>query len=231
MFQSLSDPEIADQLLRIAREPVVRREVYERLGEYCHQCRNRLNSLKLSLYLLMRLSDDPEGGRWASVDLYYQELERRVDQIQKICRPIVLSKVNLGLDLLIDDRRESWRRLMARAGKSLEFHPPELRVVAGFDVEWMGQCLDALVAWRAGDCASGSEARIAWWEAAGRTHLVWEEFGEPSMIEPPQQSRDEATWALPLLARVVQSHDGELQVRSDPGYRLEICWPSPSLPS
>ena len=47
MLQAIDDA-LGGQLLRIARDPDLRQRVYEHLREYCHQCRNRLNSLKLS---------------------------------------------------------------------------------------------------------------------------------------------------------------------------------------
>ncbi len=226
MLQSLTNESLADQLLRISREPELRRMIYERLGEYCHQCRNRLNSLKLSLYLVMRQSPESVEERWEPIDRQYQELERRIEQIQTLCRPLSLTKVKLGLDLLIDDRRENWVRLMAVAGKSLEFSRPSERAIAGFDVERLGHCLDALVAWRAGQAESGSLARIRWWADSGYVHLVWEESGLPSQSSSESASPDEGTWTLPFLVRMILAHEGDFQVQTAPNFRVEISWPT-----
>ncbi len=226
MPQSLGDHLLADQLLRIAREPELRREIYDRLGEYCHLCRNRLNSLKLSLYLMIRQSAGSLDRRWEEVDRHYQELERRVDQIQMLCRPLRLTRVTLGLDLLIDDRLESWNGLMERSGKTLEFVRPSERAVASFDVELLGQALDALVAWRAGDLDAGPASKVRWWAESGYVHLVWEESGTPQTSPNGSGVGAGATWTLPLLARIVLAHDGDIEIQNDRGFRLQLAWPT-----
>src|SRR4051812_10760623 len=45
---------LTSSLCRIAADPAQVGTLYEILGGYCHQCRNTLNSLKLSLYLARR---------------------------------------------------------------------------------------------------------------------------------------------------------------------------------
>jgi hypothetical protein len=228
MLRGLTDTALADQLLRIARDPNLRRMVYEQLGDYCHQCRNRLNSLKLSLYLAMRHSPTADAGHWSTIDGHYQELERRVDRVQTLCRPLMLSRVTLGLDLLIDDRRAAWTRSMATAGRVLEFDPPADRAVASFDVERMGQALDSLIAWRAGDPGSAPSARLSWWVAEGESHLAWEEL-RTGTSQPP--SNEGATWTLPFLARIVMAHGGDYRVEDHRGWRLDLSWPSlPPMP-
>jgi hypothetical protein len=226
MLHSLSDNLLTDQLFRLAREPDLRAEIYERLGEYCHQCRNRLNSLKLSLYLVMRQSPGSAEGRWAAIDRHYKALERRVDEIQTLCRPFALSKVTLGLDLLIEDRRKSWGDAMSRSGKTLEFNRPSERAVASFDVERLGKSLDDLVTWRAGDPEAGSSARVHWWQESGSIHFLWEESGMPSSLAKGSEPPDPATWTLPLLARVVLAHEGDIRVQNDGPYRVELSWPT-----
>jgi len=129
MLPGATDPRFAEQLMRIAKDPDLRRSLYERLGDYCHKCRNQLNSLKLSLYLVRRQPSTTRQDLWAEIDGHYQELERRVDLIQTLCRPMALSRVTLGLELLIEDRREPWTRLMAATGRNLELVPPAERAV------------------------------------------------------------------------------------------------------
>ncbi len=230
MLQSLGNDTLADQLLRIACEPDLRQGLYDRLGEYCHQCRNRLNSLKLSLYLIMRHSSGIANRPWESIDRLYQDLERRIDQIQTLCRPLRLSPVTLGLDLLIDDRREGWESLLGRSGKTLVIARPTDRAVVGFDVEWLGQGLDAFVAWRA-SVSGGSVATVRWWAELGLVHLVWEESGVPIQLAGALSSEIDALWAFPLLARIILAHHGEFRLQLDSGYRLEMTWPTvPSSP-
>lgn len=140
MPQGTTDTVLGDLLLLVARDSGLRLEVYEHLREYCHQCRNRLNSLKLSLYLAMRQSSLPTSDPWAEIEQHYRDLESRVEQVQFLCRPLVLTRTTLGLDLLIADRREKWTRQMAEQGRGLELIPPKDRAVASFDVDTLGRC-------------------------------------------------------------------------------------------
>jgi hypothetical protein len=221
-----NDQTLGDQLLQVARDPDLRQSVYEHLREYCHQCRNRLNSLKLSIYLAMKQSPTPTDDRWVEIDRHYQDLEKRVEQIQFLCRPIALCQVTLGLDLLVEDRRVVWEALMAEQGRELELVPPAERAVASFDVESLGKALDALVAWRAADRSAAGLARLRWWVDAGTAHLAWEESAEIGR-PPGLPASDEAPpWTLPILARIVEAHGGDYKIQHERGWRLEFAWPS-----
>ena len=228
MLQGTTDDVLGMQLIRIARDPDLRGMVYDRLREYCHQCRNRLNSLKLSLYLALKNRPSNGPDPWVDIDRQYQELERRVDRVQALCRPLTLSRVTLGLELLIDDRQEAWSRTMSSGGRELELVAPTERAVASFDVERLGQALDSLVAWRASADSAGSMARLRWWEEAGYAHLAWEEPPEAGPSAGGVVSEDTAAWTLPLLVRVVLAHGGDYLVAEACGWRLEISWPSQS---
>jgi hypothetical protein len=223
MLPGTTDEILGDQLLRIARDPDLRLKVYDQLREYCHQCRNRLNSLKLSIYLAMRQSPSPTADPWMEIERHYRELETRVEQIQLLCRPMALSRVTLGLDLLIEDRRAPWSGLMAEEDKALELIPPVARAVASFDVDRLGRVLDSVVAWRASDRSAARSARVRWWVEGGVAHIAWEE-ATPARGEPP-------SWTLPLLARVALAHGGDYRIETDRGWRLEVAWPSqPNTP-
>ena len=222
-----SDP-LADQLLRIAHDPDLRQAVYGRLGEYCHQCRNRLNSLKLSIYLAMKQAPASTLDFWEEINGHYQALESRVEQVQWLCRPISLSRVSLGLDLLIDDRRPAWASSMESKGRGLEVIPPADRAIANFDVEQLGRAIDAVVDWRAAEPGSNGPPELRYWVEAGVAHITWAEPGTPAspgLGSCPHEHRA-STWALPLVARVILAHGGDYRIETDRGWRLEISWPS-----
>ena len=221
MSDSLANDSLARELLEIARDAGLRQSVYLQLGEYCHQCRNRLNSLKLSLFLAIRQSDREHAGDWEPVERRYLELERIVDRVQTICRPMNLSRVTIDLELLFEDRREEWSRWMAAGGGDLKWAYPRARSPASFDVEWMGQALDALVRWRAGGLTEDRQAVFRWWVESSRACISWEESPEVGT----NSHEGGATWALPLIARVLEAHGGEYRVSLSFGWRIDLSWP------
>ncbi len=220
------DGGLGGQLLAIARDAGLRRAVYGRLGEYCHQCRNRLNSLKLSLYLARRGATEVRSGGWDELDARYQELEKLVERVQIICRPMALSRVTLSLDLLIDDRRAEWTRLLHGSGGDLVFLPPAEATVASFDVDRLGSALDALVAWRAGGGAAGKTARLRWWAEAGHSHLLWEEDGRNQGEDADPPAVEDRSWTLPFVARVIEAHGGDFRLKVGHAWRLDLSWPA-----
>jgi hypothetical protein len=226
MLQGTTEELLGDHLLRLARDPDLRLMVYEHLREYCHQCRNRLNSLKLSIYLAMRQASSTAVDPWVEIERHYRDLESRVEQVQFLCRPLVLSRVTLGLDLLFDDRSESWTRLMATRGRGLELVPPADRAVASFDVDRLGKALDSVVAWRATESSAGQSARLRWWVEAGFAGVSWEETDTPRGPTDPSSPDQAPAWTLPLLARVALAHGGDYRIETDRGWRLEVAWPS-----
>jgi hypothetical protein len=230
MHPGPTENDLTNQLLQVANDPDLRQMIYERLGEYCHQCRNRLNSLKLGLYLVARQSCGSTSSDWSDIERHYRQLERRVIQIQTLCRPMSLSRVTLGIDLLIEDRQEAWTRLMESNGKSLEFVAPAERAIASFDVERLGEAMDSVVAWRALGGNPAGSARLRWWVEAGYAHVAWEE--SPSGVTcNVRDHRDEVdSWALPMLARIALAHGGDYRVQDDHDWKLEVSWPSSPPP-
>ena len=228
MLQVRTDAAPGDDLLRVALDSELRARIYEHLREYCHQCRNRLNSLKLGIYLAKKQCSPGSVGAWEAIDRQYHDLEASVEQVQLLFRPVSLSRVTIGIDLLIDDRMMGWTRAMAERGKSIEVVPPASRAMASLDVDGIGGALDSIVAWRAATRSAASSARLAWRVEDGWAHLSWEEPGLPQGGLSPDQP---PAWTLPLLARTVQAHGGEYRIVADSGWMIELSWPShPPLP-
>ncbi len=225
MFDSSTEDHLSGQLLQIARDPELRQLVYARLGEYSHQCRNRLNSLKLCLFLAIRQSTADRSELWDEIDRSYLNLERRVERIQLLCRPLTLTHLPIALDLLIEDRRSTWTRTMAEAGCELAFVAPKDRAVVSYDVPSMGVALDALVAWRAGHSYRGRSARVRWSAENGRAQIYWEEFGE-AQGRKGEPDVEGATWSLPLVARIVTAHGGDYRLESTPNWQITLTWPA-----
>src|SRR6478735_1221713 len=93
-----SGTDLSGRLLRIAADPERTEHLHRVLGWYCHESRNFLNSLKMSLYLARRMGDGPAAALWAEVEATYTELERFVDRLHQLCRPSPITPVRLPLD-------------------------------------------------------------------------------------------------------------------------------------
>ena len=213
-------------LMEIAEDPLLQDDLDQILADYCHQCRNRLNSLKLSLYLVKRQSSGKLPAAWGALESNYQILEDQFERIQSICRPICLSLVTIALDLLFEDRRVGWSKIMADRGQELELLKPEGRCVARFDVHHLGTALDAMVAWRAEQGARVSKTCLRWWVEAGQAYVKWTEPLALDQDGKTTPSRPETAWTLPTLSRVVAEHGGNLEIDDRDGWVLTLSWPS-----
>ena len=136
---------------------------------------------------------------------------------------MTLSKVKLGIELLIEDRRVLWTQLMAGQGREISLVGPGSRAVASFDVERMSQALDAVVAWRAGEFDSQGPVDVRWWVEGNVAHLTWREEAVQRREIPPNP---ENAWPLPILARVLSAHDGDLTEQHDGGWQMHLTWPA-----
>ncbi len=221
---------LAGSLTRVAASPAQTQHLHDILGDYCHQFRNVLNCLKMSLYLA-RMSADPQGqGVWLDLESRYLHVEQFIDRLQLICRPIPPSFVKLPLSLLFDDREASWSETLASHEKRLILVPPAEPIVGSYDPIRLAPALDALVAWRSHAGDPETDLRVRW-----DVENEWFQIRCDEPVRTPRELDsaplgDDDTDAfesltVPLLARIATLHGGSLEVaRSDP-WRLELRWP------
>jgi hypothetical protein len=223
----------------IARRPEQLHALHELLRPYCHEGRNLLNSVKMSLYLGRRnLEDVPDDG-WGEIQSRYGEVESLFDRLQLICRPMALACVRLPLALLLEDRRGRWERELAGRGMMLEFVAPPGKDVAEYDPNYLGQALDSFVAWRAATGREGRSARLSWGTVEGRSRIEWIESDDATSPCKRRggnaQGRDHAgpcgALALPLLSQVVSAHGGELEQVRPGGQHVRLAWPQVVRPA
>lgn len=221
----------ADSLLDIARADEVRSTLEERFSDYCHACSNRLNSLKLSLYLAQRQPAGRSDRLLQTARERYQLLEQQFELFRAVCRPLKLSPVRLDLALLIEDRRASWTKVLAGQGVQLVVEPPGRPVEVWLDADRLGRALDAMVEWRGRVCRPGVVATLDWGRrnrpgSPGLVYLAWREFDLPAGKGVVPDPSLVSTWALPVLTRVVTEHGGSVSCREKDGWQAEILWPS-----
>ena len=220
------DLDLHQSLLWIAQNPTLRKDLERVLGGYCHQGRNRLNSLKLSIYLAKRQAPGGDATVWQSVEQAYQIVETQIDRLQMVCRPMSLALVNIGLNLLFDDRSAGWSATLGEAGHHVVFQPPDGANLARFDVDKLGMALDALVAWRAEQGVSGTRILVKWWVHNREAQISWSEQRPTNAPDQLQIHPGSTAWTLPILIRVVTEHGGRLRVDEDSGWHLAISWPA-----
>ncbi|MDR3633463.1 MAG: hypothetical protein P4L84_06470 [Isosphaeraceae bacterium] len=213
-------------LLRVATDPARRSTIYELLGGFCHQCRNHLNTLKLSLYLAGRTEGASERGHWTEQEARYRAVEQLFDRLQQICRPMPLTPVCLPIALLWDEVFPRWTERFRSRGIAFEPLPPPAPLVGDFDPTRLGPALEALAEWRANATLPGQFVTFSWKADDHSFLLDWSE-SQPdagSALNSSAAATSES-FALPFLARVMSAHGGTLEVESGDRFRLRLCWP------
>jgi hypothetical protein len=234
-------------LARVVSDPEQTRYLHKILGPFCHESRNILNGLKMSLYLAVRCGEVP-AVTWDAMERRYVAVEQIIDRVHQICRPAPLYPVRLPLDLLFKDHVSCWSRVLAAAGRRLAFEPPAEPVVAAFDPNRLELALDDLVRWRAACGRRGTVAKLGWATERGSAVIRWTECDAPEgapVLEPsaqrggrrqpgltdadPDPAREGPDlldlFALPFVTRVLAAHGGTVESSDQDGWQLHMRWP------
>ncbi len=222
--------ELTAALTRVAASPGRTRHLHEILGTYCHQARNVLNCLSMSLYLSRRGSGSDGLTVWTEVEAKYRAVEQFLDRVQSICRPMSLCAVRLPFSLLIEDRAKHWEGLLSAVQRRLILDPPVLPVVASFDPVRLGEAFEELVHWRVRVGPAGSVLRLRWAAVKDNLVVTWDEL--PARLQPCESFAASALpdvgsglLTIPLLTRIVSLHGGTLEVFARRTWRIVLCWP------
>jgi len=218
---------LTQRFAAIAADPEQVRHLHRVLGPYCHESRNLLNVLKLSLYLSRKdRADGARSGVLERIGASYEELERVIDRLHQLCRPLPFRAVRLPIHLLCDERRPAWEATLGRSGRRLELLRPDSPVVGGFDPGRLGEALDDLVAWRASLGPSEPPVVMTWGQAEGMLRF---ECNDAATGRP--RSRVGDLLAVPLVVRAAALHGGFVETEdTDRGWRLRLFWP-PDVPN
>jgi hypothetical protein len=228
---------LCESLTRIASDPALGRGLHELLGSYCHQSRNILNTLSLSLYLAQREGSGDCALLW-EIEPLYKEVERFYDRLQAICRPLPHDPVTLPLALLFQSREEAWSHRLALRGRTLLLVPPIEPAVGEFDPTRLQVAFDDLVAWRAEVGPDATILQIDWKAEEGWFRVNFAEVpdhtpgklgmpmgGGSSEMDVDRFPMTLAALTKPLVARAMTVHGGSLVEASRDPWRLELCWP------
>lgn len=232
---------LARALASAASDDEKTRQLHAIFGGFCHEVRNVLNSLHMSLYLARKSSGPDWSDLWTSIEPGYQLVERFIDRFQTVCRPFTICPVKMPLGALFDDRRDQWSDVLAGQGRELRLEPKrEAGVPVPFEPQKLGSAFDDLVAWRAALGPAGTALRACWWVDQGQAHVEWDEpSGEgprprkPSTIKSKSGRRPEtaleaelyAALTIPLLTRIVRAQGGSLESSSERSWCVRLKWP------
>lgn len=216
---------LAGDLLKVVANAEQLDMLYKVLGEFNHLVRNRLNSLKLSLYLARREGPESLDETWAELQRRYRAVEDLVERVQTICRPMSLSPMHVGVGLLFEERQASWAKHFESRQVRFVLTSPKDRTIGHFDPIRLGQGLDALAAWRGLTAASNSLVQVEWAVAGEDVVVHWRE-PEVTRLPLADASEDGASClALPLLARIIAAHGGRVDASLDDGLWFQFRWP------
>ena len=211
--------------LDIAATPEESDRLYGKLRSFFHDSRNRLNQLKLGLYVARRSGDAPTESQWDHLERSYGSLEQLIERLQMILRPTSLDAVDADLTTLLNERRASWTDWLARTRSCFD-RPSSLKPITGrFDPIRMAQGLDALASWRHEQLAEFSTVRLRWGCQDESLFVVWEEMGSVVSVPLEGGTGQDVTLALPLLTRIIAAHGGHVEVAERNGLRVELRWP------
>ncbi len=220
---------LTGSLLRIADDPARIEAVHRLLKPFCHRARNRLNSIKLSLYLTRRLVSAADRDSWDAIEARYRAVEQYLDQYQTFFLPLSINPIEAPLDAFLAEHRDGWSSRLADRGWSIEVRSPSRPVVGRFDPSRLGQGLDALSASRADSCEAPARIVVAVDRVGDRLELNWDEAPVESAGRPRTTRARGTGLAIPQLARVVVAHGGSLRLNEGSNLALRLSWPSPSL--
>lgn len=215
---------VAGTLLRMIDNPGRLDGLQWQLDRYCHRLRNRLNSLKLSLYLARRL-DQAAPVAWEDADANYRRMEVLIEHLQAVVTPLRLAPIEIDLLAWLAEAMPCWRRALEAGGLSMAGEGPDGPLPVRFDTTRFSQAIAPLIEAWARPGAEGSTVRLRW-GADGECCAL--EFAADGPVGPRLVGALGAAdgLALPRLARVLQAHGGRLDIRDGRAPSLRLRWPA-----
>ena len=228
MLDGVVVDDLTRHFLHVAADDGRSKELSQTLRVFFHDARNRLNSLKIGLYLARRAAS-MTGAIWDELDQSYRGLEQLVDRLQTICRSVELAPISGDIGNWLEERRSSWTSRLGTTGRRLDWAPPAMPAIGYFDPRRLIEGLDALVGWRAGEGGHDGPVLLTWRRVDDHFHLEWSEEG--LRPDEPLEGRDgrSVSMALPLLASIMTAHGGSLSVSSRGGLVVRMTWPTNSV--
>ena len=219
---------LAGVLLRCAEVPGRIEDLNHQLDRYCHRLRNRLNILKLSLYLSRRLADGRCAEQLDRAEGAYRQIAAVVDQLQAICNPVALAVSVGSMNDWIAAHGASWRAILATRGIRLTIEDSHEAIVACCDRARLGQAIEALVREWTENGRPGSIIRMIWGRRVDRCFIQFE-GGEWLLPRRGESAR----LGFAVAGRVLAVHRGVLAIEDDDlgSTTVDLSWPAEAMPA
>jgi len=214
----------ADQLGRLDRL----------LDRYCHRLRNRLNSLKLSLYLTRKLGC-PNNEPLHQAEASYRSIEQMIEALRRLVGPIKLAPHELSLHEWVAERRRRWAKTLQARDIHLEVVGPSHPIRSRCDPTALGDAWDALIAFWAVVAPHGADLTLHYDVRDERVQFDWTSATPGPWFAIPDGQADPLV--LPMLLAILKAHGGALDLAGGPNDPLSLSasWPveppAPSEPS
>src|SRR4051794_957301 len=108
MRQVASIEGLGGALLAIASDTAKVERLYQVLERYCHRLRDRLNCLKMSLYLAKRMEAGDGLADWIALEARYRTLEHLMDELQVFYGTMNLKPIRAPLGMFLDEHHPTW---------------------------------------------------------------------------------------------------------------------------
>ena len=218
---------LAGVLLRCAEVPGRIEDLNHLLDHYCHRLRNRLNSLKLSLYLSRRLAEGRCTDQIDRADAAYRQIAAVVDHLQAICAPVALAVSGGSMNEWVGSQGANWHAILATRGILLDIEDSHEAIFACCDRARLGQGIEVLVREWAEHGRPGSEIRMSWGRRFDRCYL---RFEGGAWLLPCRGESDRLAFAI--AGRVLAVHRGVLAIEDDPeSTTVDLSWPAEAMPA
>ena len=224
-----AEVELCSSLMGIVQDNRKIDQLRDELSGFSHRCRNLLNGMKMSLYLVRRGADRPLPAWWVDVEHSYGGIEKLLDRLQLIYRPMTLTLVRAPFGSLVQDHELHWREYFRACGQPLEIAPPDQESSCAFDPMLLSGSFDAFLRWRASMVHPGQRACLSWHTTDTQLEVSWSETAIKATATRTQRhahtSISDLSLALPLLARVITAHHGTIQLSPSAEFKVLFTCP------
>lgn len=228
MIEALAVPDLSLLLLNQLSFPRSLEVLQRFLDRYLHRARNRLNTIRLALYMARR-SLGRDHADLAPMEAAYEDLQKFLEHFQRFTLPLELTLVEGPLERFLSTQvAEFQSRCMLDRERLpyIELDPDPRVRPRKFDPNRLGPALLEYLQSVAADPMRSDSIRLRT-EHRGPDLIVTtssESTSEPPPV--PDQPTLASKLAIPWLARVVTAHGADFAYHPEPGIEWRIRWPS-----